>query len=311
MHYEYAVEPAAIGANWETFRYLIEKFGFDKGRLISRLPIKWERKVIQAAKEAKISDIKLKSMVERLKNTSKQRSAHFGRSYISSDTWLENATREHHARPFRAIIFAGEIRPCNEVLCPDECDEDNNLFSAPISQNIMRSADSMADALLPLAATAKEIDMVDPYFDLRQDKGDYVSPLATLLSKLSVLKFPGKIIRIHYRTHESRPPADILLSKVPQLTRGIIPVGYTIQLYEWAEIEGGEDFHDRFFLTNTGGVMIGAGLSAVTTPETAIFTLLDVDHANSIRDRFAPNSTVYKNIGPAVQIESNGNAIYI
>jgi hypothetical protein len=42
MLYEYAVEPRAIGSNWETFRYVIEKFGFDKGRLISDFPhSKW------------------------------------------------------------------------------------------------------------------------------------------------------------------------------------------------------------------------------------------------------------------------------
>jgi len=52
MLFEYAVEPQAIGSSWQTFLYLIEKFGFDRGRLISRLPGKWEKKVIQAAKEA-------------------------------------------------------------------------------------------------------------------------------------------------------------------------------------------------------------------------------------------------------------------
>jgi len=47
---EYAVEPAAIGADWRTFKDLIDRFGADKGRLISRLPTKWEKKVIEAAK---------------------------------------------------------------------------------------------------------------------------------------------------------------------------------------------------------------------------------------------------------------------
>lgn len=41
MLFEYAVEPQAIGSSWQTFLYLIEKFGFDRGRLISRLPGKW------------------------------------------------------------------------------------------------------------------------------------------------------------------------------------------------------------------------------------------------------------------------------
>ena len=31
MLHEYAVEPEAIGSDWKTFRYLLEKFGFDRG----------------------------------------------------------------------------------------------------------------------------------------------------------------------------------------------------------------------------------------------------------------------------------------
>ena len=45
MLQEYAVEPAAIGSDWQTFRYLIEKFGFDQGRLISQFPKHWFREV--------------------------------------------------------------------------------------------------------------------------------------------------------------------------------------------------------------------------------------------------------------------------
>ena len=41
MLFEYAVEPQAIGSNWQNFRYLIEKFGFDRGRLISQFPKAW------------------------------------------------------------------------------------------------------------------------------------------------------------------------------------------------------------------------------------------------------------------------------
>ena len=41
---EYAVNPAAIGADWSTFKDLIDRFGADKGRLVSRLPKRWEKK---------------------------------------------------------------------------------------------------------------------------------------------------------------------------------------------------------------------------------------------------------------------------
>src|SRR5690606_17123364 len=74
-------------------------------------------------------------------------------------------------------------------------------------------------------------------------------------------------------------------------TAGLLPQGYCLELYQWSEVAGGEDLHDRFFLTDVGGIMIGAGLSAGGPTETATFTLLDVDHAQRLRGRFSPNST--------------------
>ena len=49
MLFEYAVEPQAIGSSWQNFLYLIEKFGFDRGRLISRFPKDWFKEVYIAS----------------------------------------------------------------------------------------------------------------------------------------------------------------------------------------------------------------------------------------------------------------------
>ena len=46
MLYEFAVEPSCLDS-WQTFRYLIEKFGVSHGRLISRFPKDWIRKVME------------------------------------------------------------------------------------------------------------------------------------------------------------------------------------------------------------------------------------------------------------------------
>ena len=108
-----------------------------------------------------------------------------------------------------------------------------------------------------------------------------------------------------------KPPDNILLRDAPRLTKGVIPAGFILQLYEWDEIPDSEDFHDRFFLTDTGGLMIGAGLSAEGSTETTTFTLLDDSHAQALRCRFAANSTVYARVGSAVQVDSKGSASFI
>ena len=91
---EYAVDRAAIGANWRTFKDLIDRFGADRGRLISRLPAKWEKKVIQAARDAGVPDVRMTDIVERLRN-SKHKVVDFNRTYDHEADWIDNALREH------------------------------------------------------------------------------------------------------------------------------------------------------------------------------------------------------------------------
>lgn len=306
MHSEYAVEPTAIGSDWPTFKYLIEKFSFDEGRLISRLPSKWEKKVIAAAKDANLSDVQILSIIERLKSTKKARVFDLGRKIENGEDWIDCVLREHAHRPFRGIICKKKPTGCAEALTPDNCDDDNPLFKVSRSRDVNRVADEISAALFFLLAPATEIDVVDPFFDLRPSKGDFLGPIAALLAKLSTAGFSNKTLRIHYRTHNSRPPDHMVAKDAPDLTAGLIPPGFKLQLFEWAEIEGGKDLHDRFFLTNFGGIQIGIGPAAAAEGKDTTFTLLDDDHAQNWRLRFEPNATIYNRIGRIVEIDSQG-----
>jgi hypothetical protein len=64
MLYEYAVEPTAISANWQTCRYLAEKFGFDRGRLLALFPKKWLPLAIEATRH--LPDYEKTRVVEKL-----------------------------------------------------------------------------------------------------------------------------------------------------------------------------------------------------------------------------------------------------
>ena len=301
---EYAVEPAAMGADWGTFKDLIDRFGADKGRLISRLPKKWEKKVIQAAKNASVSDVRMKSIIERLRGA-KHKVIDHNRAYDPETLWIDNALQEHGKRPFRAIICNDGSKPCAGALVPDDCSDDHPLFSTPISRNVARTRYDIANALLPLAKVAQEIDIVDPYFDLRPGKG-YIGPLESLLKELSLVAATPKVIKVHFRSHDSRPTSEMLAQDATAQTKGMLPPGYRLELYEWLEIQGGEDLHDRFFLTEFGGLMCGAGFSEQGPAETAVFTLLDLNHVQQLRGRFSANSTVYTRIGLVVRINADG-----
>lgn len=307
---EYAVDPKALGADWRVFKDLFDRFGGDKGRLISRFPKKWESKVIQAAKEASMPDVRMKSLVERLRR-GKYRIADFERIYEAESSWMENAIRLHAERPFHAIVHDCEPAPCPEALLVDDCTDDAPLFHAPISQDVVRTEDEIAGALFMLVLAASEIDLVDPYFDLRPGQRNYIGPLRQLLERLGNASSSPRTIRVHFRTHHTRPPSNILLNDTVRLTAGILPEGYCLELHEWEQIDGGEDFHDRFCLTNLGGIMIGAGLSAQGASETATFTLLDLDHSQRIRLKFTDASGTFRKAGQTVLIRSDGTGMLI
>jgi hypothetical protein len=304
---EYAVEPAAIGADWNTFLYLIEKFGADKGRLISRFPNKWEKKVIESAKEAGVPDVRMASIIDRLKR-SKHAIVDFNRTYNHEAAWIANAVREHGLRAFRAIICREGLTGCPQTLAPNDCISDHPLFSAPISRDIPRSSSDIAEALFVLALAAREIDIIDPFFDLRPAEGNYLGPLTSLCAKLARASSNSKVIRVHFRSRPSRPTPEILARDARARLNGILPPGYCLELHEWREISGGEDLHDRFFLADVGGLMIGAGFSAEGQTQTATFTLLDVTHAQRLRSRFASTSAVYVRVEPSVRINADGSS---
>lgn len=310
MLWEYAVEPEAIGSDWKTFKDLIDRFGSDKGRLISRFPIKWEKKVVQAAKAAGVPDVRMSSIVERLRNE-KHKVADFCRDYDHASDWIDNALREHGGQPFRAMICESDARGCGEALKPDDCSDAAPLMITPVSQDFTRESADIAAPLIMLAAAAKEIDLVDPFFDLRGTNGDYQGPLMALLAGLAATPVSPKNIRIHFRTHVSRPPSPLLAQDSAARTAGAIPPGFTIELCEWEQIQGGEDLHDRFFLTDVGGAIIGAGFAATGGAESVTFSLLEYAHVQQLRSRFVVGSTVYNQVGSTVRLDSNGSAVLV
>jgi hypothetical protein len=125
MLFEYAVEPRAIGSSWATFRYVIEKFGFDKGRLISEFPKRWFREVYDAT--AGFPPVQKKRVEEALNQARKNKVVRNYRPYDQeAGNWLDNALTENRRLPFHAII-AHENPHGDEVVLPTDTSMNFNL----------------------------------------------------------------------------------------------------------------------------------------------------------------------------------------
>lgn len=303
MLFEYAVEPQAIGSSWQTFLYLIEKFGFDRGRLISRLPGKWEKKVIQAAKEAGVPDIRLASIIERLRHA-KLAVVDLGRSYDCEKSWIENALAEHQRAPFHAIIAQQNLGGNEAVLPVADIGEHQPLMVVAQDRAVSREGESIAGALSGFLRVSNRILFVDPFFDPYNAR--YKS---TLRACLAVVKAdnPGAACEIHYRYHNNKPTNAELEGEAANLFNGVIPEGLAVSVYCWRQKNGGADFHARYLLTERGGVGIDAGFSAEGEHQTTDMYLMSIILSQARLSAFARDTTEFELVEPVLEFHSDGS----
>jgi hypothetical protein len=307
MLYEYAVEPRAIGSSWETFRYVIEKFGFDKGRVISEFPKRWFREVYDAT--AGLSPVQKKRVEEALNQARKKKVVRCQRPYDpNAGDWLHNALTEHQRSPFRAIIAMQNPNGDDFVLPTDDLNELHPLMAVPRDRAVARDAASIAGALKELLRFGSHILFVDPFFDPYSAR--YKSTFRECLGIVKALNC-GAICEIHYRYHDDKPsPAD-LEREAANLFRGVIPADMTVTIYCWRQKKGGEDFHDRFLLTDKGGIGIGAGFSAEGDHQTANMHLMSFELSQEKIRAFARTATNYELVEPVLRIASDGHVEHV
>ncbi|HLP67869.1 MAG TPA: hypothetical protein VK181_10165 [Rhizobium sp.] len=306
MHYEYAVEPQAIGSSWENFRYLIEKFGFDRGRLISQFPKSWFRDVYEAANA--LTPMQRKMVEEALKQAKRNKVVRNRRAFDPAiGSWLDNALVQHRQQPFRAIIAGQARRGEASVLSIDTLDESAPLMRVPHESDIPRDVESIAAALLGLLQFGSRLVFVDPYFDPfnpRQRK--LFRELLRLVSEIN----PGATCEFHYRNDTKKGLSnEVLRREAAALSNYLIPSGMKISFFCWCEREGGEDFHARYLLTERGGIRVDAGFEPVGSQETTDFTIMDSDLVHRRLAAVSPDAGVYKLVGHAICIASDGSVI--
>ena len=270
MHYEYAVEPQAIGSSWETFRYLIEKFGFDKGRLISQFPKSWFREVYQATDA--LTPIQKKKVEEALNQAKKNKVVRFKRNFDRSiGSWLDNALAEHQRHPFHAIIASSAPNGAAQVLQADTVDETDPLMNVRHEDDIPRNVAAISAALREFLRFGSRLVFVDPFIDpFNQRQKNMFRELLKTVADLN----PGAECEIHYRYHDGKPCNDDLEREASGLFGDVIPLGIRISLFCWREKEGGEDFHARYLLTEKGGARIDAGFDPVGSHQKTDITLM-------------------------------------
>lgn len=267
MLYEYALEPALLN-NWKDFRYFVEKFGVTQGRLIARYPKRWKKLVYDAL--VGCGEIERKRIEDRLQLLD-DRILKRQHEWISQQDWLTNAEAEHSRRPFHAILAKANPSRRDFVLEGESLDETHPLWNVPKSRIVPRVAREIAACVAPLLRVCKEILFIDPYFgpeNLRHRR-----PLEAFLTAVLEGRNDESLVRVTVHM-EAKSEASFFKRECEQRLPNIIPEGMRVRLMRWRQRDGGEKLHNRFILTDRGGVRFGVGLDDGAEGETDEIELL-------------------------------------
>ena len=190
MIYEYALEPDLVATltDRRDFRYFIDSFGFDRGRIVSRYPKSWQRRVWNAFEST--DDFGRKRLDELLRHLSERMVQRHNTHWEPDRTiWLENAEGEHERRPFHAILARTNPRGEADVMTPNQISEgQTQLWTVRRGCPVPRKAVDMANAVAPLLRCSSTVIFVDPHFGPERPR--YRRPFEAFLDRM-VHRRPG------------------------------------------------------------------------------------------------------------------------
>lgn len=270
MIHEYALEPELV-ATWHTdlhYSYFIRCFGFDPendnatGRVVAQYPENWQEKVwdVFRANSGQSADyIKRIRITELLKQFGEPEVYRLNKDTWSDQrTWLENAEQENTRHPFHAILARDNPRNNPQVMCGDDVRDTPRppLWGVASDDKILRQAMAMANHLEPMLRCATRILFIDPHFNPLTNR--YKNPLREFLR---IICDGRREVKLEYHTlADYRTPWDEFQQECQDALPYIIPHGFKLTVRRWEERPRGEQLHNRYILTDIGGVLFGYGL---------------------------------------------------
>jgi len=273
MIFEFALEPEFVIAlaKSERLDFLNERLGMKEGRLIADFPKEdWCGRTWKLVlEETTLDEIDRKSLEEALVSLDKRRVL-LPRSseWSEADSWLVNALRADEEDPFQAILATTCPDGCDRVVqSPVEAGRTHPLLKVTEERRIERSADRMAQRVEPMLRLASRIYLIDPWWDPRNERfaETFRAFVSAALRKRK--RAVPSLIEVHRRlsyNEETGPTRAAALLAWEDMKRkwreefpGILPRGTTARLvlHECPR----RLFHDRYVLTEFGGVQFSAG----------------------------------------------------
>ncbi len=259
MIHEYAVDPNSLSSFNEIWQAL-EQFGVENGRLVVECPKRWwaivKQNLEQAQETLPAEEFKvLEDRCHNLRHSGKltrRRGLQFDGQQAS---WIRGLATEHSTRPFRAAIQLNtEDRSVDiPVLSRFDLHDGNPLWQVERSVYVSRDEHELAVAAIPLLAISTDMLFIDPYFSAEPR---HCIGLSAMLNGAIKGGAKPQRLEVHTKTTAATPH---LSEQIHLLVVAKVRDCPAITVVRWTQREGGERLHDRFILTDRGGLEIPGG----------------------------------------------------
>lgn len=252
MFAEYALDPSLL-SNWQDFRFFVSQFGASRGRLISRFPKSWKGMVKEAAKNAgEVEFLKIVEALNRLDDAMLIREYDYQKNHL----WLRNALEENAKRPFHAIVSSGAQNNSTNYVDGTAIDPTAPpaLWIVPASIRVARQPQLMADCVTAILTQCSEVIFVDPYFG--PGKINHTEPLKCFLKAIAKRGSRAMPTRVEYHTGNQDRGTAQFQKDLERWIKPHLPPSVALSVVRWNK----DELHNRYIVTNRGGVMFGHGL---------------------------------------------------
>ncbi len=268
MIHAFALEPELV-ATWgryEEYRFILDKFGLGTPRVLLELPkfSTWKRAVYAAATALNLSQEDMKRIEELFRLFSEHKHRRTDTVYDGLLSWLENAETEYARRSYRGILTRQNPRNHEAVLVAEQLGPDSERWALTTGVSPTRTPEALALSLSAMLDNCRQLHLVDPHFGPEAPR--YRKMLEALMEVIRAGGCALHVVRVHCSAKAElsffEAEADRMAARLPN--------GLSLEFVRWRQKPGGDRLHNRYVLTEVGGVSLGVGLLLLPRPQYAL-----------------------------------------
>ena len=221
--------------------------------------------------------------------------------------WDQSFADEHSRFPFEGILSTkapgGALLPHRNFdwLRTRDC----HLLACPTSCLVRRNAQDLNNALAPLLRNASTIIFVDPYFFTNERfQKPYELYFRTIAEANCVRTEAERTITIICAVDTGRNscPEGEFRNGCEGVLPALTPKGLKANVYRIKPLQGTQEIHNRYILTDIGGVIFGHGTDCSSNDSRDNISLLDPRSLAHWKNAYTPGSLAFDWSEPPVII---------